>query len=135
MKNKIMNTIILLIFVQLVASMPQYGDYNEASNIGDYVQETPMPDYGVIYDITTEQSYGNEYAQSNFGEENDQFVQDDMILTAEQARLVFEDPNENDDVFERTGSLVESSRWPKNTQGKVILPYVIQETDYSELYL
>jgi hypothetical protein len=112
--------IIFFVFVQLVVSMPNYEEDQNNFN-GDYYQDNN--DYDAEF----------EDLQRNLGEENVDLFQGDIILSPVQEDLVFADPLYDDDVSERTGILRESMRWPKNAQGKVILPYVIQRTDYSKL--
>jgi hypothetical protein len=67
-------------------------------------------------------------------EEDLELFQGDIVLDQEQQDLFFSaaDPYD-DEVNERTGALLDKMRWPKNTQGQVIMPYVIFNEDYSKI--
>ncbi|XP_070493984.1 low choriolytic enzyme-like [Chironomus tepperi] len=63
--------------------------------------------------------------------ENGQFYQGDIILVQEQLDIL-KYPDDDDDPFgTRTGVISENYRWPKNKEGKVIVPYKIEEGTYN----
>jgi hypothetical protein len=66
-------------------------------------------------------------------EEDPDLFQGDIVLDQEQQDLFFSSADPYDEeVIERTGILLEKMRWPKNTQGQVIMPYVFVAGDYSK---
>ena len=66
-------------------------------------------------DVDTELEYGDYY-------------QGDILLEDDQMELLKSEPKEGEDDDEfamRTGHILQYYRWPKNSRGKVIVPYVI----------
>lgn len=58
--------------------------------------------------------------------ENGKFFQGDILLLPDQEEFL--NANLTDDDFPtRTGLISESYRWPKNRNGKVIVPYVLSD--------
>jgi hypothetical protein len=117
---KILKTLFSISFisVQTVVLMPLYDE--DQDNFGNsYYQDT-----------NNEIENGFNDPRRNIYEENEGLFQGDIILSPEQEELVFADPSVND-IHSRTGRLDEKYRWPKNKFGQVIMPYVIQEEDYS----
>lgn len=54
------------------------------------------------------------------------FHQGDMILEPDQIEAMYRNESEQTKIEERTGFLSTSYRWPKNSEGKVIVPVKIQ---------
>ena len=79
-------------------------------------------------DNLTREFLYDERAQQKF--ENGQFFQGDIILQQEQIDIL-KYPDDDDPFGTRTGVLSENYRWPKNKNGKVIVPYEFS-SDYSK---
>lgn len=93
----------------------------------------PTADNGVI--TFADNDVGSEEIQFQAGNpdlENGEYFQGDIKLEVEQKEAL--ERNETDDgiLASRTGLLIESMRWPKNTKGEVTVPYTISK-DYCEL--
>lgn len=78
---------------------------------------------------TTEEFLYDERAEIKL--ENGKYFQGDIILKDGQLEAL---NNEDEDgiLGTRTGLISQKYRWPKNDEGKVIIPYLITEDDYSK---
>lgn len=64
--------------------------------------------------------------------ENGEYFQGDIKLEAEQKEALERNDTDDGILASRTGLLLESMRWPKNSKGEVTVPYKISN-DYCEL--
>jgi hypothetical protein len=75
----------------------------------------------------------NANEKSDDSMEYGEYFQGDLELMPEQDK-VFKSKDESDILDTRTGQLNEYYRWPKNSQGYVIVPYhIYEESGYCEL--
>lgn len=93
----------------------------------------PAADNGVI--TFADNDVGSEEIQFQAGNpelENGEYFQGDIKLEVEQKEALERNDTDDGILASRTGLLIESMRWPKNTKGEVTVPYTISK-DYCEL--
>jgi hypothetical protein len=128
MEYKLKFLIILLTFVKFGTLMPVVDDgklvYPNDNRIDPDDEINSNED---LFDLPEETEHTD--AEENINIEDEDLFQGDILLEPEQREWIL--ANDSDDISKRTGLLNEEQRWPKDSRGKVIVPYVIQKSDYS----
>jgi hypothetical protein len=110
--------LVLFVFVKIVSSKP----------VAESSDQIIIRDDNEI--DSNDEMIMSEVAKKYDGEENAKLFQGDIILQPEQREILLS--NDTDDSSKRTSLLLEYMRWPKNALGKVVVPFVIEKTNYSE---
>lgn len=76
-----------------------------------------------VFELRNDLSFDESNIKSEF---NENFFQGDLKLTNEQENIL-NTPDDDDDSGFRTGLVNEKYRWKKNEEGKVVVPYKINE--------
>ncbi|XP_070493990.1 high choriolytic enzyme 1-like [Chironomus tepperi] len=150
MQSKIL-TIFLVAILSLAAGLPAYKDviiYPDHDKIEEEfitdIEALKADRRNLIGDpnLLTAENSTAEYlidSDANKALENGNFYQGDIIMEQEQMEWINSmkakdgEPQSDEDDFlgTRTGLIWEGYRWPKNSLGSVIVPYVIDDRHYN----
>jgi hypothetical protein len=115
MKVLLIFSVLTLIYLQLTSS--------KSVDDSDYRGDDIENDANII-DL-------NESEEEEESEETDtKLFQGDIILDSDQFDYFISDDDDN--TTTRTGFISETKRWPKDFNGRVIVPYVIKKNVYSK---
>lgn len=119
---------VTLFLVQSILSKPAVDDGKIVFRDNNDVDSSEI----LRSDGSAEQDNSNNVASDL---EAGNYFQGDIVLLPGQKEIFLSNDTSDDDVS-RTGLLLEDQRWPKNSLGRVIVPFIFpRPSDYSKFLL
>ena len=121
---KTLNTFLISVLIGFAFSKPLVEDHqivfpeNESSSVDDDSLIDEMSEFENFPDVDIHDQEGD-------------FFQGDIKLLEDQKEILHSN-HSSDGILTRTGNILEEQRWPKDKFERVIVPYLLTGSEFSE---